>query len=264
MSEGVNVFDEDWDNLVILDACRYSSFRDHADLPGTLEKRMSKGAATMEFITANFKGRKENDTVYVSANQWYPRLRDEIDAEIYKFLATERDAHEGLTTKPETVTEEALNAATEFPNKRLIVHYMQPHTPFLGPTGKKFKRAIGANELVRYNNVSTDDFKKAYHENLNLVLEEVEKILSELCGKTVVTADHGELLGGRQSPIPVRSFGHYQGIYLKELLEVPWHIYQNGERKSIQPGTPQRDDASFDRDELNQHLQALGYRSDRY
>jgi hypothetical protein len=35
----------------------------------------------------------------------------------------------------EVVTEAALEAAEWYPNERLIVHYLQPHAPYIGPTG---------------------------------------------------------------------------------------------------------------------------------
>lgn len=70
-SAGVDILAEDWDNLLILDACRYDMFKSYAELPGRLEHRISKGSATYEFLSGNFKERSALDTVYATANPNY-------------------------------------------------------------------------------------------------------------------------------------------------------------------------------------------------
>jgi hypothetical protein len=52
--DGVDVLAEDWDNLLILDACRYDAFAARADLPGRLERRRSRGSHTSEFLSGIF------------------------------------------------------------------------------------------------------------------------------------------------------------------------------------------------------------------
>lgn len=51
--DGVDVFTEDWDNLIILDACRYDML-ESASIEGTLEHRISRGSNTVEFLFGNF------------------------------------------------------------------------------------------------------------------------------------------------------------------------------------------------------------------
>jgi len=49
---------------------------------------------------------------------------------------------------------------------------------------------------------------EAYNENLDIVLTEIEALLDELDGKSVITADHGNLVGERltgSDPPKVRS-----------------------------------------------------------
>jgi len=41
--DGVDPFEADWDNLFILDACRYDMFERRAELPGRLERAESRG-----------------------------------------------------------------------------------------------------------------------------------------------------------------------------------------------------------------------------
>lgn len=121
-----------------------------------------------------------------------------------------------------TVTNHAINFASKFPDKRLIVHYLQPHHPFIGPTGReKFDHESSSLiEVVRSSNASDEDLCKAYRENLQLVLGEVERLMAALNGKIIVTADHGEMLGDRHDYIPVRDYGHYAGIFNSETVNI--------------------------------------------
>ena len=263
---GIDVFEADWDNLLILDACRYDEFKRMCDLSGNLEKVRSRGATSSEFVRGNFTGRTLHDVVYVSANVYYPYLRDEIDAEVHAFVGLHdddmRDAGDGLTTHPETVTEHALAAHKSHPNKRLLVHYFQPHQPYIGPYGKKrFDPGRGLIDTVKNNDPSREELLRAYRENLELVLEEVETLLAELPGKTVVSADHGEMLGERMRPIPVEDYGHHAGVYIDELLDVPWFISENGRRKEVVAEPPDASRATdVDGEEMAEQLRALGYR----
>ncbi|WP_276278066.1 alkaline phosphatase family protein [Haloarcula regularis] len=264
--EGIDVFAADWDNLVILDACRYDEFERACDLPGDLSKVQSRGATSSEFVRGNFSGRQLHDVVYVSANVYYPYLRNEINAEVHAFIGLHegemRDAGDGLTTHPETVTEHALAAHESYPNKRLMVHYLQPHQPYIGPYGReRFDAGRGLIDTVKKTNPTREELLRAYRENLDLVLDEVETLLAELPGKTVISADHGEMLGERMRPIPLTDYGHHAGVYIDELIEVPWFIAQNGPRKEViaEPPSESANDR-YDREALAEHLEALGYR----
>ena len=257
--QGIDIFEEDWDNLVVLDACRYDEFERRTDLPGSLETRTSRASTTHQFIRGNFAGRTLDDVVYVSANGWFASLKEEIDAEVHEFIHVERDAVDGLTSRPETVTETALDAAERYPNKRLIVHYMQPHQPYLGPTGQRLDHDGALYQTIENNDVSREEVLRAYRENLDLVAEEVERLLTELRGKNVVTADHGELLGERTEPIPISYYGHPDGVYVDELVTVPWQVHRNGERKEIVgEAASARDD--YDSEAVNEQLRSLGYK----
>lgn len=53
---GVSLFAEDWDDLLILDACRYNTFAELRTLPGDLSMRESRASTTPEFIRATIHG----------------------------------------------------------------------------------------------------------------------------------------------------------------------------------------------------------------
>lgn len=66
--EPTNVMEEDWDNLIILDACRYDSFVDMNNISGQLDSIISVSSTSPEFMEKTFKEREFHDTVCVSAN----------------------------------------------------------------------------------------------------------------------------------------------------------------------------------------------------
>lgn len=271
---GVDIMSEDWDSLVILDACRFDTFRELAsDLPGELEKVRSKASATDEFLRANFSDRELHDTVYVTANPQLYRIEngiydvEPINVSFHEQMDVWQDHwhEEHRTVMPEVVTEAAIGAATRYPDKRLIVHYLQPHAPYVGKTGRKelpteyldFWRSFEDGKF----DVSLDTARRAYRENLELVLPHVSELLSVLEGRTVVTADHGELLGERDAPIPIRRFGHPAHTDLPALVEVPWFVSESGTRREIvaEPPESREEGPDLDSDVVKDRLRDLGY-----
>jgi len=260
---GVDVFAEDWDNLLILDACRFDYFEKRADLPGTSESRVSKASSTREWVRANFTDRQLRDVVYVSANPNLRKVAEDINAEVHAYVDVWGDETtadgEANIVPPEKVNKCAREAAAEYPRKRLLVHYVQPHYPFLGPTGREqFDPSLTLREVSRRVSENASVLRKAYEENLDLVLTEVSELLPELRGKTVVSADHGELLGERLSPIPFRAYGHPIGVYVDELVRVPWHVYTNGDRKEL-VAEPPLDRERPNPERVEKQLRNLGY-----
>lgn len=266
---GYDLFSEDWDNLLILDACRFDVFEEISTLEGSLSMKQSRGSATEEFLAANFHGQDAHDTVYVTASPMLYRHRDRFDIQ---FHAVENvwldegwdDRHK--TVIPETVTSAALRAAEEYPNKRLLVHYLQPHCPFIGQTGRNWFQSDSLSfnwDVVRERDEITDNLlRQAYEENLQAALAEVEQFFNEVAGKTVVTADHGQLLGERLFPIPYRDYGHPSGVYVSELVDVPWLIHQNGPRREITRGGTKAESRDQDEgltDVVDDRLRHLGY-----
>ncbi|WP_245529133.1 hypothetical protein [Halorhabdus utahensis] len=267
--QGIDIFEEEWDNLLILDACRYDTFVDIVDLPGRTEFRISQGAATYEFIRQNFENKTLHDTVYVGGNTWFLKLRDDINAEIHDFLDLQHGdtdvefAVEELDVpKPKSVTNAALKAHERYPNKRLIVHYLQPHHPFIGQQGREWfsHQSSSLTEVIDQTpNITQEKVQKAYRENLELVLPEIEKLISELPGRTVITADHGEMLGDRHQFVPFRDYGHHEGIYNDELIKVPWHIVEREHRKQVVEEPPQSK-TTTSKVEIDKRLRDLGYK----
>jgi len=65
-NRGEYVMKKDWDNLIILDACRYDLFVEVSGLKP--DYIISRGSCTAEFLRENFQGNKFMDTIYITAN----------------------------------------------------------------------------------------------------------------------------------------------------------------------------------------------------
>ena len=269
--KGINVMAQDWDNLLILDGCRFDMFRDQCGLTGRLEAKQSQGSSSWEFLSGNFGNKQFHDTIYITANPHTPKLPEETFFLTKNLLSEEWDA-ELKTVTPETVTEVTKSIAEEYPKKRIIVHFMQPHFPFIGSKGCKLDQRgispgpIGSGDTnqiwVRLkdprSDVEIDEVREAYYENLDIVLPYVSDLLEYLNGKSVVTSDHGNLLGERTAPVPARGYGHPSSLYVKNLTTVPWFVSEGGQRRDVAEGTP-IDRDSLDDETANERLRALGY-----
>ncbi|WP_330632548.1 alkaline phosphatase family protein [Halocatena halophila] len=272
-SKGDPVTEEDWDVLHILDACRLDMFRDQNTIDGELESRYSLGSESWEFLNKNFAGDTFHDTVYVTANPHAPSLPEDTFHATINLLESDWDTVL-QTVHPEDVTKAALKANKKFPDKRLIIHFMQPHYPFIGEFGQQLdhKGYDNPNDESKddstprevwgslgHGRISKDDVWRAYRENLDVVLPHVQQLVDEITGKAVVTADHGNLVGERTSPLPVRGYGHPRGAIAPELREVPWLIVEDGARRTISNDPPVETDRMQD-DLVEDRLAALGYR----
>jgi len=269
--DGIDFFEADWDNLVILDACRLDSFRELADLPGELETRTSRAASTPEFVASNLAGKRLHDTVYVTANGYVSSLREEFGYGFHHLENLFEERYwddEFATVLPETTTEAAIEVADAYPNKRLVAHYIQPHWPFVGPTARRAfgdvsnydDRNTNVWEQIRAGaiDVSDEALRRAYRETLERALSSVERLVAELDGRTVVTADHGQLLGHRVSPVPIKEYGHPDRLYVPDLVEVPWQVI-DGERREIVSEGSASGTSVADGDVVRQRLNQLGY-----
>jgi hypothetical protein len=107
--------------------------------------------------------------------------------------------------------------------------------------------------------VSTAELRTANEENLAIALDSIATLLPELDGKTVITSDHGQLIGDRVSPIPLIEYGHPGSTYVDELVRVPWHVYESGPRKQIIAEPPVASDEQITDATVERRLETLGY-----
>lgn len=231
--KGENIFDKDWDNLIILDSFRYDYFNQLCDLEGKIEKKYSLGSSTPQFGHHNLKNIDMKDTVYISGNGTIYNLKDEIDFNFFKFIYINGGNSFGdkfLDAK--IVSKYAREYSERYKNKRMVLHYVQPHSPYFTESGEELMEDVG---LWRFPNRmlghSHQDIIYAYEQNCKYILNEIKKIVKYLSGKTVITSDHGHLLGEKLSPIPIRAYSHHVDLFEDELLEIPWFECRFSDRK---------------------------------
>ncbi|QSX00164.1 hypothetical protein [Haloterrigena alkaliphila] len=287
-----DIMEADWDNLLILDACRFDYLAKHNSIAGELDSAVSVASTSNEFVEKTFAGKTFHDTVYVSANGFSHHLED---GTFHEFVSTypesQRDTLDSelyRNYRPEIVRENALEAHERHPDKRLLVHFMQPHGPYFGPKAEALRERLRTNHGLRFSAwsddttvtsrsdgmvylmdaaeagyVSPSELQEVYVENLTLVLEHVEALLEGLDGKTVITADHGELLGestNLYSRVTGDRYEHPGYVWTPELRLVPWLVVPAEQRREIVAEDPvNRGDV--DDEVVEEHLRALGYQS---
>jgi len=134
-----NIMDEKWDYLIILDACRYDYFlKIHKKyLHGKLKKVLSTACCTHLWCERSFT-EHYNDVVYISAN---PIINSKIEVKGFKAKnhffkiidVWDWGWNENLgTVHPKKVNEAVQKFKDVYADKKLIIHYLQPHEPYVG------------------------------------------------------------------------------------------------------------------------------------
>jgi hypothetical protein len=270
---GTNAYDRGWDVLVVLDACRADLLRSvaaDADVGflGTVETVRSVGSSSSEWLENTFLDRPETArTVMVTGNTWTDRYL-EADAfyaldEVWKY-AWDEDLG---TVPPGAITDRAVALARDRDPDRLVVHYMQPHHPFVsdpiaGDDGmaRTGNHSNAANPwvLLRRGEITPDRVREAYRANLEYVLPDVATLVRNVSGRVAVTADHGNLFG------EWGLYGHPMCTPVPALLSVPWAETTGGDRRdytpTLEPPEPLPVGRVYGTETDRDRLEALGYR----
>lgn len=271
--DGVRVMDEDWDNLIILDGCRVDLFEKTLDIEQFDEYtvRESLGSCTPQWISRNFSEGSFGDTVYISGNAFVSQL---VPDRFHDVIQIEETIENLGVVHPQSIRDTVEQAIEQYPDKRFIVHFVQPHIPFI-PTpdliyekysdgkskgyGRKSEPATVHEALVT-GAIGYDEWWNGYQANLQLAFEYAIECTELLGGKSVISSDHGNMVGERSWPIPVRHYGHPRKLRASELVDVPWATLTIGERRQVtDDGTRQGDSVASD--ELDDQLTALGYKT---
>ena len=170
--------ESEWDYCLVLDACRYDVFSEIYDeyLDGRLEKRRSVGSSTPEWAYRTFT--EYHDIAYFSGNpfindlgiplnelKWgascdYEWTASDHISDVFDVWKTGWDDDLG-TVPPEGVTEAYRNnqAAVERA-ERTVLHYMQPHAPYLsrgkGQKLKQIQKGIRKQEEAENGDAEAD------------------------------------------------------------------------------------------------------------
>lgn len=162
--------ESEWDYCIVLDACRYDVFRDVYEecLEGSLEKRRSVGSSTPEWAYRTFTG--DHHIAYISGNPFINSLGIPLNdlkwgaSCDYEWTATnhiwrvidvwKHGWDDDLGTVPPRSLATALREHRDIVDRaeRTVLHYMQPHAPYLtcgeGQKLKHIRRSINAQTVV--------------------------------------------------------------------------------------------------------------------
>ena len=239
VSEGKSILDSDteWKNLIILDGARHDLYE---EVNGTTQSRNTLGSQSTEFIQKTFSEGDFSDTIYITANPFFNEKKfkeitgreiHDVFHEVFHTYMDKWDDEEN-TVMPESVVQDAKTAEKLFPDKRKIIHFMQPHYPFvnsdiadtgLNPDLDRGKDEYSLWQLAEMGEYDRNDLWKPYRENLELVMPHAEELAKTLSGTTVITADHGNLVG------EYGLYGHPRGLKHKPLKKVPWDVRKSGD-----------------------------------
>ena len=257
-----SVFKRDWDVLIVLDAARNDEVA-RADLSEigveAHDSLNSVASCTWQWIPRTFFGPKApplDEVAYLSAN---PHT-DGLSADEFVLLDEPWRyawSDEVGTVEPRTVTDRAIEICRNNSYNRTIIHYLQPHTPYLTPEWQEIDTATfdteqkGVWDRVMAGEIDVSKAVRGYRETLQQTLDEVALVLSNIdAEKVVITADHGEAFGEQGI------YGHPADMYIDSLVTVPWT-----ETTATDSGTHTPTDHRIETDvTVEQRLERLGYK----
>jgi hypothetical protein len=258
---GQPVYERDWDVLIILDACR-------ADLMAEVESdysfvdtgsMTSLAGGSRTWMQRNFADKYREDTrktTYVTGNpfsddvlvdEWFENIE-----EVWKYAWDDE-----LNTVPaRAITDVAIHEYRRRDPERMIVHYMQPHHPFVpNPMDSGMNKGNLKNpddpiwQQIKKGDAGPDEVWEAYRENLRYVLDDVSLLLQNLDAESVVvSADHGNAIG------EWGFYGHGD-VPINAIREVPWCETTAEDTGEYEPELEPQDDELA----VEEKLEDLGY-----
>ncbi len=258
-----------WDVLIVLDACRADFFAETAgaEAPGLPsadgEPRACRSPAPCTKLWVRRVGPwlARQGVLYFSANPVVEREAEAAGLDL-RTVSIWRDLWGHFTDEripsvhPWAVNGTVLahREAGRLEERRVVVHYLQPHSPYIGRTplkmarwgpaenglGRACHRLRRPDHLAGRGDLSWGVVRRAYRDNLRLARRAALHLAGRLGGRVVLTADHGEVLGEHGG-----KFGHECHWDFEELRRVPWlELSPAGEGTTVE-----------------QKLEALGYLS---
>lgn len=217
--------DLDWDVACIFDACRWDAFEERCAPSQPVSTPVTSTASWTEDVWCDPDMDWSNIT-YITANpvttitsdkdsEKYPgdmreHVGEYIDLKHHDRTVWNQDLG---TPMADAITESVLSDID--PSPPFVIHYIQPHTPFIGNVGFGIRSRGPETRLLNLFDDATDEdenigmrdyypvrsgmvdpaiARTAYLENLTRIWNETTAI-REAHDRVITTADHGEQLG---------------------------------------------------------------------
>lgn len=256
------IFDDDWDVLIILDACRSDTMKQaSADYEwiSEVDTRYSVGPDSPTWMDRTFTMTDDSElseTAYVTANPYSdyhaPQNRLARLEEVWKYAWDDEIG----TVPPRPVTDAGITIAQQ-DYSRVIIHYMQPHFPSI-PTNLGYEINKNGDDDEWIWNSSIDDnatkqkIYSAYEDNLRYILNEVSILINNLnSDRIVITADHANAFG------EYGIWGHPRNQPAPVVLRVPWIVTEATDTGDHRTTDYSKNESSIG---LTDQLEALGYK----
>ena len=276
------VFEREWDVLVLLDACRVDLMAEVATEYDWLPSPADVEAGAIDSVAGSSKEWMRRTftpahaatlerTAYVTGNPFSAAvLGDEHSLglldEVWRY-AWDDDAG---TIRPEPITDRAIRVCRSGEFDRVIVHYMQPHVPFLerpdlhagyrpahwgspGSVVDPDEAGLDAWGRVRRGELDRDEVWAAYADNLRIGLASMATLRRNVDGTLIVSSDHGNAMG------ELGIWGHPDKP-VSSVRRVPWIELEARDETTRQPTLEA--ESGRDREvsvDVQDRLTSLGY-----
>jgi predicted NAD-dependent protein-ADP-ribosyltransferase YbiA (DUF1768 family) len=282
---GTDVFEREWDVLVILDTCRADAMDEIAhkyDFVASGTSVWSRGSATREWVPHTFTRSNLDEirnTALVTANptsRWglghesqpeWPEFTkrltrwDTVDPgdflefdEVWQYGP--KNPFSG-TVVPSAVTDRAISTWRSASPDRMIVHYLPPHKPY-GAKALRENRELTDIERSPWEELRNGTPREAvwsrYLEELEFGLDSVRTLVEDIdADRIVITSDHGEAFG---------EFGLYAHpmVPIPQLRKVPWVETSGRGRNEYTTVLEPTGGSDALETEVEEQLELLGYR----
>lgn len=277
--KATNFYDKNWDVLIILDACRYDLIKEvyekeDYDFMMDLDYIYSVGSQSKEWMKNTFSeeySKEMKNTAYITGNMFSDEVLNSEDFRLLDEVWEYSWSKDYKVTLPNPITKKGIKINRNNDFDRLILHYMQPHEPFIPDMmGGDIKSDSITNvddkvnmlevktetkkvwHQYRDNEISKEKLWKAYKNNLKYVLDNIESLLNNLEAEEVyITADHGNALGEQFI------YGHPDKVYIEPLRKVPWIKVKSKDNKTITNTSIKTKKENLT---VNERLEKLGYK----
>lgn len=190
----------------------------------------------------------------------------EVPVQILREVWREKWDNEYGTILPRPITDVAIKTARQQDPENMIIHYMQPHHPFISSpkldqgfqivnenkSPEKMSKTIW--EKLDDNEVIKDIVWREYKNNLEFVLDEIELLVKNIqYDSAVITTDHGNAIG------EYSLYGHFKNLPISCLVDVPWCTIKVEDKNNYQPNI-NYDDINRTTARVESQLEDLGYR----
>lgn len=286
---GENMFDENWDLLIILDSCRPDALRAVAseyDFVNNVSEYWSAGGDSWEWMANTFDHRYLDiiqNTAYITSNpnsktvlenqleknhkddnvvrEKVKRLRKYGDFnlipvdEFGKYVSLYKhgiDQGHGMYPSPRMVTDHGILNDRKYDFDRIILHYMPPHWPFIAtiPGDNTNRSDMHIDEKYVFNDEPRDHTFEAYLDNLRWGLDEASLALENMSRqKVIISADHGTSFRDR---LPY----HISGSLNPKVRRVPKVVTTARDYETYHPDLGQ----TTTNNPPDEVLEALGYK----